>query len=70
MTAAISSRVTVFVCCGTILAGAAAPAAAQRVTLAQLGSLTGPAELVRVQDGRAYVASGRTLTIWDVSSPV
>jgi hypothetical protein len=52
-----------------MLAGAVAPTAAQSVTLSQIGALAGPAELLRVQDGHAYVASGKTLTIWDVANP-
>jgi len=31
--------------------------------------MAGPAELLRVHDGHAYVASGKTLTIWDVTNP-
>jgi hypothetical protein len=66
----ISSRIAVLSCWGAMLAAAVCPAAAQSVTLSQVGSLSGAAELVRVQDGRAYVASGKTLTIWDVSNPL
>lgn len=65
----VSSRIAVLSCWGTMLAFVVAPAAAQSVTLSPVGSLPGPAELVRVQDGRAYAVSGKTLTIWDLSNP-
>jgi hypothetical protein len=53
----------------TMAAGAGAPAAAQSVTLSQIGAVVGPAELVRVQNGVAYVASGKTLTLLDITNP-
>ena len=34
-----------------------------------VGSIPGPADLVRVHRGHAYISAGRTLTIWDVSDP-
>ena len=62
--APISSRVGRLVCAGMMLAGAVAPTAAQNVTLSQIGALAGPAELLRVHDGHAYVASGISLKLF------
>ncbi len=42
---------------------------AQTVTLEPVGSIPGPADVVRVLGGYAYIAAGRTLTIHDVSDP-
>lgn len=60
--------VVLLVCWGWIVAGAVV-GWAQTVSLEAIGSIPGPAELVRAQGGHAYVAAGRTLTIYDVSSP-
>ena len=55
---------------GTAIAVAAAiGVAAQTVTLEPVGSIDGPANLVRAHDGHAYVAAGRTLTIYNLSNP-
>jgi hypothetical protein len=65
----ISSRLGVLLCSGAMLAAAVSAASAQAVSFSQVGALPVHAELVRVQDGRAYTAGGKTLTIWDVSNP-
>ena len=39
---------------------------AQTLTLTQAGTIPGPADMVKVQDGYAYVSAGKTLTIVDV----
>ena len=55
-----------------LLLAAAWPAAgpgAQGVTLAEVGEIPGPANLVRVRDGVGYVAGGHTFTIHDLSDP-
>ena len=56
-------------CAGCICAVAAASFSAQAVELVRVGSIAGPADLVRVQDGAAYVAAGPTLTIYSLSEP-
>ena len=43
--------------------------AAQSVTLAEVGEIPGPANLVRVRDGIGYVAGGDTFTLYDLSNP-
>ena len=61
---------TGFVCllfCGWIVFGSVGRA--QTVTLEPVGSIPGPADVVRVLGGYAYIAAGRTLTIHDVSDP-
>lgn len=44
-------------------------ATAQTVTLEAVGSIDGPANLVRAHEGHAYVAAGRTLTIYSLANP-
>jgi hypothetical protein len=43
---------------------------AQTVNLTPVGSIAGPADLIEVSGGRAYVAAGKTLTIVDITNPV
>jgi hypothetical protein len=45
------------------------PVSAQTLNFAQVGSIAGPADMVRVQGRLAYVAAGKTLTLVDVSNP-
>ena len=42
---------------------------AQTGTFEPVGAIEGRADLVRVHDGRLYVAGGRTLAIYDISKP-
>lgn len=61
-------------CLVVALASAAAASAvglvhAQTLQFTRVGAIPGPADLVRVDGGRAYVASAKTLTIVDVSKP-
>ncbi len=51
------------------LLAAAGVAGAQTVTLAPVGEIPGPAELVRIQGEYAYVSGGHTFTIHDISDP-
>jgi hypothetical protein len=44
-------------------------AAAQPVTLRQIGSIKVPADTVEIRGSHAYVAGGRTLTVLDLSDP-
>jgi len=43
--------------------------AAQALQFTRVGTIPGPADLVRVDGGHAYVASAKTLTIFDVAKP-
>jgi hypothetical protein len=42
---------------------------AQTLNFTLLGSIAGPADMVKVQGGYAYVAAGKTLTVVDISNP-
>jgi hypothetical protein len=48
---------------------AGAQAAAQTIQFTPVGSLPGPADLIEVHDGRAYVIAGDTLSLVEVSNP-
>ena len=50
-------------------AGAAVRVSAQTVNFARVGSITGPADLVEVYGGLAYIAASKTLTLFDISNP-
>jgi hypothetical protein len=52
-----------------LLAAMAARPAAQSLTFTRVGTIPGPADLVRVDGGRAFVAATKTLTIHDVTKP-
>ena len=52
-----------------IIAVVGARPAAQSLQFTRLGTIPGPSDLVRVDGGRAYVASAKTLTIFDVAKP-
>lgn len=52
-----------------LVTAVAARPAAQSVQLTRVGAIPGPADLVRVDGGRAYVASAKTLTVVDVAKP-
>ena len=60
-------RLAGVLCVGLVTTGIAVGAAAQTVDLALVSSIHGPADLVEVQDGRAYVTAERTLTVFDIS---
>jgi hypothetical protein len=64
MTRWISSSVAAL-----LVIGNAAVSFAQTVTLTRVGSITGPADLIEVDGGRAYVTSGKTLTLVDITEP-
>lgn len=56
-------------CAAALSAGTADPLAAQSLSFTPVGSIPGPANLIEVHDGRAYVIGGETLTLVDVSNP-
>ena len=60
-------RLAGVLCVGLVTTGIAVGAAAQTVDLVLVSSIHGPADLVEVQDGRAYVTAERTLTVFDIS---
>ena len=64
-----SSCVIVLLAAGWIIALAAVSVSAQTLIVSPVGSIPGPADMVRVQGEYAYVADGRTLTVFDISSP-
>ena len=53
----------------TACAVGASVVSAQTATFEPVGAIEGRADLVRVHDGRLYVAGGRTLAIYDISKP-
>lgn len=66
----MTRRQMMFLLCGgwiTVLA--AGSLSAQTMNFAPVGSIVGPADMVKVQGGYAYVAAGKTLTIVDISDP-
>jgi hypothetical protein len=65
---ALRQAVTVL-CRAGIVVCTIAGVSAQTVTFAPVGSIAGPADLVRVQGRYAYIAAGKTLTVVDVSNP-
>jgi hypothetical protein len=52
-----------------ITISAAGSVSAQGATFAPVGSIAGPADLIRVQGRYAYVVAGKTLTVVDISNP-
>ena len=59
----LSSGVAVLLCWGwTSVSG-------QTMSFEQVGSIPGPADLVRAQGDYAYVSAGKTFTVFDVSDP-
>ena len=52
-----------------IVAGGAQRAGAQSLRFAQVGTIAGPADLIRVEGANAYVSAGKTLAVFDVSKP-
>jgi len=56
-------------CSAAAFSAGAAGLAADSVTLAPVGTIPGPADLVQVQDTHAYVVADKTLTIADISNP-
>jgi len=52
-----------------LVIGLAAAGAAQSVTLTPVGSISGAADLIRIAGTRAYVTSGKTLTLVDLTDP-
>ncbi|HEX5107360.1 MAG TPA: hypothetical protein VFV95_02900 [Vicinamibacterales bacterium] len=52
-----------------LVGGLGTVGSAQSVTLTAVGSIPGSAELIRVEGTRAYVTSGKTLTLVDITDP-
>ncbi len=65
----LRQAVTLLLCRAGIVVCAIAAVSAQTVTFAPVGSIAGPADLVRVQGRYAYIAAGKTLTLVDISNP-
>ena len=55
------AAVTLLLCCGGVFSA--------QTSFEPVGSIPGPADVVRVQGAYAYVAAGKTLAIFDVSNP-
>jgi hypothetical protein len=54
---------------GEIVACSCTGAYAQSVSFAPVGSIMGPADVIKTQGSFAYIAGGKTLTIVDISHP-
>jgi hypothetical protein len=61
--------VTVLPCWGLIAVIATVSVDAQTLNFALVGSIAGPADMVKVQGAYAYVAADKTFTIVDISNP-
>ena len=55
--------------CVWIAAAGLSIASAQTLNFTPLGSIPGPAEMIRVKGAYAYISAGKTLTVADVSNP-
>ena len=64
-----SRSVTVLLCSACILVTALSGVSAQTVTLAPVGSIAGPVDLIKVQGRYAYVTVGKTITLVDITNP-
>jgi hypothetical protein len=64
-----SSRTWWFLLCGVALVISAIDTGAQTLTLTQVGSIAGPVDLIKAQERLVFIASGKTLTIVDVTDP-
>ncbi len=53
----------------SMLTAVPALASAQAANFVQVGSIPGPADIVQLHGDRAYTASGKTLTLHDLSNP-
>lgn len=67
--AKLPSGGTVLLCLAGMTAVAAVHVSAQTLNFVPVGSITGPADLVEVSGGYAYVAASKTLTLVDISNP-
>jgi hypothetical protein len=64
-----SIGVAALVSAGGALLPAVAPLMAQTITFTALASIAGPADLVEVHDGRAYIVAGKRLALYDLANP-
>jgi hypothetical protein len=64
----MTPRTTMLLCVGVFVVRGAV-ASAQTVNLAPVGSIAGPADLIEVSGGYAYLAAGKTLTLVDITNP-
>ncbi len=62
----VTAITTVTAALGLMLASSAT---AQTGTLTAVGTIPGPAELVRAAGTQAYVVAGKTLTVYDIANP-
>ena len=63
------SSISVLLCVGWITTVAADRVSAQAVRFAPVGAIPGPADLVKVHGGYAYIAAGKTISVVDISDP-
>ena len=63
------SLVRVLLLWGCFVACATSDGIAQTVSFEPIGRIPGPIDLIRVQETRAFVSAGKTLTVFDVSTP-
>jgi hypothetical protein len=61
--------VLALLCAIGITAWTSTPLAAQTVSFTEVGSIPGPANLIEIHGGHAYVVGGSTLTLVDISNP-
>lgn len=57
---------TVFVCVASV---SAASVSAQSLSFARVGSIAGPADMVKVQGRYAYIVADKTVSVVDISNP-
>jgi hypothetical protein len=64
-----NSNALALVCAGVLVASGTMALSGQQPTPTPIATIHGPANLVELQDGRAYIVGEKTLTIADVSNP-
>lgn len=63
------SNVAVLLCWGWIAGFDTVSVSAQTLSFAPVGSIAGPADMVKVHGGYAYIAASKTVTVFDISDP-
>jgi hypothetical protein len=69
MMATRRTPMTVLLLWSCVIISSAAGVSAQTLNFTLVGSIPGPADMVRVQGAHAFVAAGKTLTVFDLSNP-
>lgn len=69
MLAARRKWTTILLGWSAVMVFGASSVSAQALSFAPVGSIPGPADMVRVQGAHAFVAAGKTLTVFDLSNP-